>query len=80
VNCDTQAEVDRLYEQLSAGGEEQQCGWVTDRYGVTWQIIPSALMDMLNDPDPARALRVTQAMFQMKKIDIETLKKARNEQ
>jgi predicted 3-demethylubiquinone-9 3-methyltransferase (glyoxalase superfamily) len=76
VNCDGQAEVDRLWEALTEGGQEQQCGWLKDRYGVVWQIIPSALIDLMNDPDPDKAQRVNQAMLQMVKIDIEGLQKA----
>jgi predicted 3-demethylubiquinone-9 3-methyltransferase (glyoxalase superfamily) len=76
VNCDTQAEIDRLWDRLSAGGQPQPCGWVTDRYGVTWQIVPAALGELLNDPDPARAQRAMQAMLQMTKIDIGALQRA----
>jgi predicted 3-demethylubiquinone-9 3-methyltransferase (glyoxalase superfamily) len=76
VNCETQEEVDDLWGKLSEGGEEQQCGWLKDKYGVSWQIIPAALMEMLQDKDLERAQRVTKAMLQMKKIDIETLKQA----
>jgi predicted 3-demethylubiquinone-9 3-methyltransferase (glyoxalase superfamily) len=76
VNCNHQQEVDELWEKLSAGGEKQQCGWLKDRYGVSWQIIPSALGEMLHDPDPVKSGRVMQAMLKMKKIEIETLKRA----
>lgn len=76
VNCETQAEVDELWEKLSKGGEEVQCGWLKDKYGVSWQIIPSILGELLNDPDPAKAKRVMEAMLKMKKIDIESLKRA----
>ncbi|MBN2470596.1 MAG: VOC family protein [Anaerolineae bacterium] len=76
VNCADQAEVDRLWDALTAGGEILECGWLTDRYGVTWQIIPGALMNMLQDEDPAKAGRVTKAMLQMKKIDLPTLEAA----
>jgi predicted 3-demethylubiquinone-9 3-methyltransferase (glyoxalase superfamily) len=76
VNCETQQEVDELWEKLSAGGEEQQCGWLKDRYGVSWQIIPSALMEMLQDKDPERSKKVMEAMLQMKKIDIKGLTQA----
>jgi predicted 3-demethylubiquinone-9 3-methyltransferase (glyoxalase superfamily) len=76
VNCNNQQEVDELWEKLSAGGEKQQCGWLKDRYGVSWQIIPSALGEMLHDPDPVKSGRVMQAMLKMKKIEIETLKRA----
>lgn len=76
VHCDGQEEVDRLWEGLSAGGEVQQCGWLKDKYGLSWQIIPSALMELMGDPDPVKSGRVMQAMLQMVKIDIEGLKKA----
>src|SRR5262249_2873108 len=76
VDCVTQQEVDDLWEKLTAGGQESQCGWLKDRYGLSWQIVPRALMDLLKDPDPARSQRVMQAMLQMKKIDIEALKRA----
>jgi predicted 3-demethylubiquinone-9 3-methyltransferase (glyoxalase superfamily) len=76
VNCGSQQEVDELWEKLTAGGEEVACGWLKDRYGISWQIVPTALIEMLQDRDPEKALRVTQAMFQMKKIDIKTLQEA----
>jgi predicted 3-demethylubiquinone-9 3-methyltransferase (glyoxalase superfamily) len=76
VNCETQPEVDELWEKLSAGGEAQRCGWLKDRYGVSWQIIPSALGKMLQDKDPEKAKRVMTAMMQMGKIDIEALREA----
>jgi predicted 3-demethylubiquinone-9 3-methyltransferase (glyoxalase superfamily) len=76
VNCKTQQEVDELWDKLSAGGEKHMCGWLKDKYGVSWQIIPTALGEMLNDPDPAISQRVMKAMMQMKKIDIEGLKRA----
>jgi predicted 3-demethylubiquinone-9 3-methyltransferase (glyoxalase superfamily) len=76
VNCETQEEVDELWEKLSEGGEEQQCGWLKDKYGLSWQIVPTALMEMLQDKDAERAQRVMKAMLQMKKIDIETLRQA----
>lgn len=78
VNCQTQQEVDELWGKLTAdGGQEQPCGWLTDKYGLSWQIIPTALPELLNDPDPAKAKRVMEAMFQMTKIDIATLEAAR---
>lgn len=77
VNCRTQEEVDELWDKLSAGGEKHMCGWLKDKYGVSWQIIPAALGEMLNDPDPAISQRVMKAMMQMKKIDIEGLKRAK---
>ena len=76
VSCETQAEVDELWEKLSAGGEKGPCGWLKDKYGVSWQIVPTILGELLNDPDPEKSKRVMQAMLQMKKIDINALKRA----
>ena len=76
VNCKTQEEVDKFWEQLSEGGEEGPCGWLKDKHGLSWQINPTVLGEMLNDPDPAKSKRVMQAMLKMKKIDIAALKKA----
>lgn len=76
VNCRTQQEVDELWERLSAGGQVQQCGWLTDKFGVTWQIIPTVLGEMLGDKDPAKSQRVMQAMLKMVKLDMEGLKRA----
>ena len=76
VNCDSQAEVDDLWEKLSEDGERQPCGWLKDRFGVSWQIIPSVLGEMLQDKDPRRAGRVMQAMLKMEKIDIKALQQA----
>jgi len=76
VNCDTQREVDELWSKLSAGGEESQCGWLKDKYGLSWQIIPTALFELMQDRDPGKSKRVMEAMLQMKKIDIGLLKKA----
>ena len=76
VNCETQQEVDNFWEKLSAGGREDQCGWLQDKYGLSWQIVPTTLIQMLQDKDAARAKRVMQAMLQMKKIDIAQLKRA----
>jgi predicted 3-demethylubiquinone-9 3-methyltransferase (glyoxalase superfamily) len=77
VNCETQEEVDYYWNTLSAnGGEESMCGWVKDKFGLWWQIIPTALGQYMNDPDPAKAQRVTQAMLKMRKIDIAGLKQA----
>jgi len=73
VNCETQDEVDRYWSILSEGGEEGPCGWLKDRYGLSWQIIPVALTELLNDPDAAKAQRAMAAMLQMKKIDIAVL-------
>jgi predicted 3-demethylubiquinone-9 3-methyltransferase (glyoxalase superfamily) len=77
VDCKTQQEVDELWEKLSEGGEKSNCGWLKDKYGLSWQIIPSVLGEMLNDPDPAKSQSVMKAMMKMKKIDIERLKQAR---
>ena len=77
VRCDDQAEVDRLWNELTRdGGEESMCGWLKDRYGLSWQIVPDRLVELLGDPDPERASRATQAMLQMRKIDIEALEAA----
>lgn len=76
VDCSTQQEVDRLWNRLSAGGEKQQCGWLRDKYGVSWQVVPSALDRMLRDKNAQKAQRVMKAMLAMKKIDIKALKKA----
>jgi len=76
VDCKTQEEVDYLWEKLTEGGQESQCGWLKDRYGLSWQIIPSILMELLQDKDPEKSKRVMNAMLQMKKIDIHTLKQA----
>jgi predicted 3-demethylubiquinone-9 3-methyltransferase (glyoxalase superfamily) len=76
VNCETQEEVDEFWERLSEGGETGPCGWLKDKYGVSWQIIPTALPELLGDPDPARAQRALQAMLTMSKIDIEGLRQA----
>jgi predicted 3-demethylubiquinone-9 3-methyltransferase (glyoxalase superfamily) len=76
VNCETQQEVDELWEKLSAGGRKDRCGWLQDKYGLSWQIIPSTLSTMLRDKDPAKGNRVMQAMLQMDKIDIARLKQA----
>ena len=76
VNCETQEEVDKLWEKLSEGGEKVQCGWLKDKYGISWQIVPTILGKLVSDPDPVKSQRVMQAMLQMKKIEIEGLKKA----
>lgn len=76
VNCETQAEVDKLWAKLTEGGQEVECGWLKDKYGVSWQIVPTVLSKLLNDPDPAKSQRVMQAMLKMKKIDIAGLKRA----
>ncbi|CAD6882287.1 3-demethylubiquinone-9 3-methyltransferase [Methylomonas albis] len=76
VHCDTQAEVNHYWEKLSAGGKENQCAWLEDKFGVTWQIVPNVLLELISDPDPVKAGRVMQAMLEMTKIDIQTLKQA----
>jgi len=76
VDCKTQEEVDELWAKLSEGGEEGPCGWLKDKYGLSWQIIPSALGELLNDPDPAKSQSVMKAMLQMSKIDIKGLQQA----
>lgn len=76
VNCKTQEEVDQLWEKLSEGGEEQQCGWLKDKYGLSWQIIPSALGKMLGSADSRKSQRAMKAMLRMKKIDIKALEQA----
>jgi predicted 3-demethylubiquinone-9 3-methyltransferase (glyoxalase superfamily) len=76
VNCETQEEVDELWEKLSAGGQKSRCGWLKDKFGLSWQIIPKALGMMLQDKDPAKSKRVMNAMLQMDKIDIKGLKQA----
>ena len=79
VDCQTQEEVDQLWAKLSEGGRTDQCGWLQDRFGVSWQIIPNVLMKLLGDPDPAKATRVMKAMLQMTKIDIQRLQQAYEE-
>jgi predicted 3-demethylubiquinone-9 3-methyltransferase (glyoxalase superfamily) len=76
VSCETQAEIDELWEKLSAGGAKSRCGWLKDKYGLSWQIIPAALGEMMNDPDAPRAGRVTAALLQMDKLDIAALRQA----
>jgi predicted 3-demethylubiquinone-9 3-methyltransferase (glyoxalase superfamily) len=76
INCETQQDVDELWEKLSAGGEKGRCGWLKDKYGLSWQVIPTALGEMLQDKDPQKSQRVMQAMLQMDKIDIARLKQA----
>jgi predicted 3-demethylubiquinone-9 3-methyltransferase (glyoxalase superfamily) len=76
VNCETQVEVDELWEKLSAGGKKERCGWLQDKYGVSWQIIPTVLGQLLGAKEPGKANRAMQAMLQMDKIDIEGLKRA----
>jgi predicted 3-demethylubiquinone-9 3-methyltransferase (glyoxalase superfamily) len=76
VNCETQAEVDELWEKLSAGGREDKCAWLQDKFGVSWQIVPQALLELMQDKDPVKSQRIFKAMLQMIKIDIEGLKRA----
>ena len=78
VHCKDQDEVDRLWAQLTEGGAPGQCGWLTDRFGLSWQIVPDRLNELLGDPDPDRAQRAMQAMLQMQKIEIKTLEDAAN--
>lgn len=80
VNCETQEEVDRFWEKLSEGGEEGQSGWLKDKYGLSWQIVPAVLAEMLQDKDPAKSERVMKALLQMKKLEIATLKRAYEQQ
>jgi predicted 3-demethylubiquinone-9 3-methyltransferase (glyoxalase superfamily) len=76
VNCETQQEIDGLWENLSEGGRKDQCGWLTDKFGVTWQIVPSILGKLLDGSDPAKSNRAMKAMLQMKKLDIQQLQNA----
>jgi len=76
VNCETQEEVDEMWEKLSEGGEKGRCGWLKDKYGLSWQVNPTVLGEMLKDPDPQKAKRVMNAMLQMDKFDIGKLKEA----
>ncbi len=76
IHCEAQGEVDRYWDALTEGGEEQPCGWLKDRFGLSWQVVPTMLPELLSDPDPARAQRATEAMLQMKKLDIAALQKA----
>jgi len=76
VNCETQQEVDELWEKLSAGGKKERCGWLRDKYGISWQIIPTALGKLMGDADPKKSSRVMKAMLEMEKIDIQRLQQA----
>ena len=80
VHCETQEEVDEYWAKLSVGGKQNQCAWLEDKFGVSWQIVPNALIELLSDPDPVKAGRVMQAMMQMTKIDIAGLKRAYDQQ
>lgn len=80
INCETQEHVDRLWDALTAnGGQEVQCGWLKDKYGLSWQIVPNELGKLMSDPDPVKAARVAQAMYQMKKIDVNQLRQVYNQ-
>lgn len=76
IFCDDQEELDHYWSRLTEGGQEVQCGWVKDRYGVSWQVIPAGLIEMISDPDPEKANRTTQAMLSMVKLDFAALQKA----
>jgi predicted 3-demethylubiquinone-9 3-methyltransferase (glyoxalase superfamily) len=76
IHCETQAEIDDLWEKLSAGGTRERCGWLKDKFGVSWQVVPSILGKLLQDPDPAKSKRVMTAMLQMNKLDIKGLQQA----
>jgi predicted 3-demethylubiquinone-9 3-methyltransferase (glyoxalase superfamily) len=76
VNCETQEEVDELWEKLSEGGKKHSCGWLQDKFGISWQIVPTILGKLLHDPDPQKSKRVMAAMLQMQKLEIEPLRRA----
>ena len=76
VNCETQDEIDYFWEKLSAGGEEGPCGWVRDRFGLSWQVVPTGMDELFSDPDPERAARAMAAMLKMGKLDVEALRQA----
>jgi predicted 3-demethylubiquinone-9 3-methyltransferase (glyoxalase superfamily) len=76
VNCEMQEEVDELWEKLAVGGRKDRCGWLQDKYGLSWQIIPATLIKLMTDPDPAKSQRVMKAMLQMDKIDVQRLQEA----
>jgi predicted 3-demethylubiquinone-9 3-methyltransferase (glyoxalase superfamily) len=80
INCETQQEVDELWEKLSAGGEKSQCGWLKDKFGISWQVVPSVLRKLLNDSDPEKSKRVMNAMLKMNKIIIKDLEKVYNQE
>jgi predicted 3-demethylubiquinone-9 3-methyltransferase (glyoxalase superfamily) len=79
INCETQQEVDELWEKLSAGGEKSRCGWLKDKFGISWQVVPAVLTKLLNDPDPEKSKRVMNAMLKMNKIIIKDLETAYNQ-
>lgn len=76
ISCETQDEVDHYWQRLTDGGEEGQCGWLKDRYGLSWQVVPTGMEEVLNDPDPRRAQRAMHAMLGMRKLDIAALRSA----
>ncbi|MES2221598.1 MAG: VOC family protein [Acidobacteriota bacterium] len=76
VNCDSQAEIDEYWEKLSAGGQESQCGWLKDKYGLSWQVVPARIERWLSDKDPEKSARVMNAVLQMRKLDLQTLQDA----
>ena len=76
VNCENQQEVDEFWEKLSAGGKKSQCGWLKDKFGLSWQVVPTILSKLMSDPDPAKSARVMNAMLKMQKLDIAALKRA----
>jgi predicted 3-demethylubiquinone-9 3-methyltransferase (glyoxalase superfamily) len=77
INCESQEEVDYMWERLTDGGEESMCGWLKDRFGVSWQVVPTALHALLSEPDPEKASRIMEAFFQMRRIDLPRLERAR---
>lgn len=79
VNCETQQEINELWEKLSEGGKKEQCGWLKDKYGLSWQIVPSVLGELFSDKDPKKSNRVMEALLKMQKLDIKTLKQAYEE-
>jgi predicted 3-demethylubiquinone-9 3-methyltransferase (glyoxalase superfamily) len=76
VSCDSQAETDYYWDQLTEGGEESQCGWLKDKFGVSWQVVPTEIIELLSDPDPEKAQRATAAVLQMRKLDIAAVQRA----
>ena len=76
INCETQEDVDYYWERLTDGGEESQCGWLKDRYGLSWQVVPTGMEELFNDPDPQRATRAMEALLKMSKLDIAALRAA----
>jgi predicted 3-demethylubiquinone-9 3-methyltransferase (glyoxalase superfamily) len=80
IECETQDEVDYFWEKLSEGGEEGQCGWLKDRFGLSWQVVPTGMEELFADPDPERARRAMEAMLQMRKLDVAALRRAADDQ